>query len=172
MQTENNVFFTDTYIPWYQTAGALTGYLWCEQNGQIIVGSNENPTATAPLQTGDTQTDVYNWIRQTIIDLTGDAPEAYIYPQAFGMANRWGIESVGAPNSFFDRPFIGLGFTIDYTFGTANAPEYDGKPRRFMFRIEAAGDTEQLSPSYKGMLDYLASEETQPIFQVLELRPE
>jgi hypothetical protein len=176
--TEATIFYTDSVIPWYQSAGALEGYIWCEQNGAVVWGfpydpNNPQPAAITPLQTGDTLADINTWIVDNIALASGIAASVYSYPGALG-AGDWGTDTKPMPNSLKSRPFIAMAYNDNFAFGTMNIPlNLDGdSPRVFKYSILGFGNTESLSPAYNDIEAFVDAETANPIFQVLELHPE
>lgn len=173
--TEVSVLYADPYLPWYQSATTLRGFIWCVQGGVIVGGSQTVPTPTNPAKTGNTPNDLLNWVTAAINALTGGiAPDAaYNYGLSLPADNEWGIQLKTAGNTFKDRPFVALAYTDDFQFGPLNIPIVDvGGPRQWFFKITGTGTPAQISPGYNAIKKYNTDQGANPILQVLELNPE
>lgn len=173
--TEVSALFMNPVIPWYQTAGGLEGYIWIEQNGQVVGGSADVPSDIVPGQTGVTGTDITTWITAALQDIMGViVPEpTYSYPSALPMTDQWGIQSIAVGNPFKSIPFVAVAYTNDFQFGTLNIPTYEeGGARKIKFKIFGFGDVSTISPAYNEIFNYIDIESTNPILLTLELNPE
>jgi hypothetical protein len=176
--TEVTILYTDSVVPWYQTAESMLGYVWCEQGGQVVAGSQFSftgggvPAPVQPLQTGNTTTDILNFILGNIQAMSGVAPTLYNYPGAVG--GDWGATGYPMPNALKGRPFVALAYNEGFTFGPLNIPtRAAGGDRIWRFTIFAFGNSEVSTPSYF-TLDQYADDNAgaAPTLWALELRPE
>lgn len=174
--TEVTIFYTDSVVPFYQTAGGLVGYMWCEQDGKVVWGAPPSPTAAptaiAPAQTGNTLTDITNWITAVIADASGDAASPYVYPGV--ILGDWGTAAVPAPNVYKSRPFCALAYFNSYSFGAMNIPpnEDGAGPRKFYYSILGFGPSEGILPGFADIKQFIDDNTYAPTFLALELHPE
>jgi len=171
--TEVSLLYADPIAPWYQSATSRKGFLWLEINGAVVAGSQTVATATNPAATGNTLTDLKNWVSSVMTTLTGVAASAYAYPVALG-ATGWGIATVASGNQYHERPFVALAYTDDFTFGALNVPvkTFNGPSRIWKFKITGRGLASTVSPGYAAINAYNVGEGHMPILGVLELNPE
>lgn len=176
MATEVSILQAGPIIPWFQSATTVQGYLWIEQKGQVVGGSNTVLNAVPVARTGDTPVDLKNWIIAALQNLMGAiAPDGtYTYPGPLTTANTWGIVSFEYGNTEKTYPFVAVAYDEGFHFGTLNIPA--GSPpvnkRTIKFRIIGTGTPDQLSPAEKGIHSFVTANAANPILLALELNPE
>jgi hypothetical protein len=154
----------------------MQGFLWAELNGVLVAGSSTVPAGVAPLQTGNTPTDIYNFVVSNLTAMTGDAPVAWSYGGGIAFLG-WGANAQPYGNTFKTRPFVAIASRFDYNYGTLAIPTRTIDPPdilKWFIRIEAtSGDSAEISPAWVDIEAYRAAHAgANPVLIAMELNPE
>jgi hypothetical protein len=173
MPVRENIYKIEDAPTWIGSAAAVSGLVWCVQNGAIVAGSDTIPSIIPVPQTGNFFVDLSDFLSAWFLDATGDAsPGTPIIDPPAVFVDGWGVVGLQGEGPGGQQPGVYIWAGVEYDFGTLNIPPQmaEADARDWFVKFTADVTAAEAVPAWPLIVDYVNTHSANPILHVAELK--